>query len=112
MAVTSPSAGLRAQVPRLKSQGYIINSEDEEGRRERKLMEDCTVSEFSVQVEIKQRNLHHVREHFKADRAVEEFLLEKRDLFGREVTVGEFTDEIDRIYAEHGVEVPGAKVPA
>jgi hypothetical protein len=93
----------RYLVPRLKSLGYIIATEEEGAERERKLMDDCTVSEFSKQVEIKQRNVENVRNRFKADRAVEEFLLQKQEMAGRDLTVGEFADAVTSIYAEHGI---------
>lgn len=92
--------GLMARIPvRLKALGYVIA--DEESRRER--LEDCTASEFTVQVAIKQDHANAVVKHLDADREVEQFLTAKAEALGRDVTVGEFADEVAAIYAKHGI---------
>lgn len=92
--------GLTARIPvRLKALGYVIA--DEETRRES--LEDCTASEFAVQVAIKQNNADAVIRHLHADRAVEQFLNAKAEAFERDVTVGQFADEVAAIYRKHGI---------
>lgn len=91
-------AVLRVRVrSRLRTLGYSIA--DAETHEQRQL-DDCTYSEFCERVKIKRENAQHVERSLEADEAVAEFLAVKREQLGREITVGDFADEIEAIYAD------------
>lgn len=84
---------------RLKDLGVV--AVDADGSGERKLFDDCTLAEFDEQITIKQRNVTYVANRLRVDKAVREFLAEKQAMADHPVTVGEFREQIEAIYAEH-----------
>lgn len=84
---------------RLKARGEVIVDDT---TRNRKTDVDVTDTEFTVYVSIKQDHLDHVQDRLKADKDVGRFLKRKAGSLGRPVTMGEFEQEIDAIYAKHG----------
>lgn len=94
-------AMIRLRAPgRLRTLGLsIVDSET----FEREEFEECTDEQFAERIEVKERNLRHVQRNLAADRAVAEYLAVMHEQHGRPVTVGEFREAIDAIYAEYGV---------
>jgi hypothetical protein len=85
---------------RMKARGELIV---DDLTWERKTDRDVDDLEFSMTVKVKTDNLKAIAKHLAAERAVEKFLRKEAAKLGRRVTMGEFEQQIDAIYAKHGV---------
>lgn len=84
---------------RLGARGYLVS---DELTFERKLAVEMTSSEFGNQVLVKEANERAIKARLKADHAVQKFLGAERLRLGREVTIGEFLPQVEKIYARFG----------
>lgn len=87
---------------RLVARGYMVADAAD---FERIQWGEMGVDEFDAQIQVKDANVKSVQRHLKADRAVRKYLDAQRQQLGREVTAGEFEDQVSAIYARHGVTV-------
>lgn len=85
---------------RLVSRGYLVADADD---YDRKLRDEMLAAEFDQQVLVKQLNFDAIAQHLKADKAVQRFLHAKEETLGRPVTIGEFSDDVERIYERYGI---------
>lgn len=109
-AVEATRRYTNAQVPTvLKSMGLIIA---DTVTRERKGYWDSTRAELGEQLRLKVESATFDSNRILAEKAVLAFLEEKEKELGYEPYAGLFRDDITRIYAMHGMSVPGAKLEA
>jgi hypothetical protein len=95
-----------AQIPVvMKEQGLIIA---DPATRERKPFWEASADDLDEQTRIKEQSSDFDRVRLVCDKAVVAFLREKESELGYEVYPGLFHAEIDRIYAMHGLDSPGA----
>lgn len=87
----------------LKSQGFVIT---DTATRERKDFWQSTRSELGEQLRLKVESATYDSNRILADKAMLALLEEKERELGYEPYAGLFRDEIDRIYAMHGVSAP------
>lgn len=88
----------------MKEQGFVIT---DERTRERKSFWQATADELDEQLRLKTEGSRFDRQRIACDEAVIAFLREKEKDFGYEVYPELFQDDIDRIYAMHGLSSPG-----
>lgn len=88
----------------LKSQGFIIA---DAATRERKDYWSSTRAELGEQLRIKVESATFDSNRILAEKAVLAFLEEKEKELGYEPYVGLFRDDVERIYAMHGIQSPG-----
>ena len=85
---------------RLRQLGFVITDEDSRTRQEFK---ECTASDWRTEVEFKERNASLVNQRLEVDQEVLNFLEAKESENGQPVKAGDFIEEIEAIYEEHGV---------
>jgi hypothetical protein len=85
---------------RLLARGYLV---DDSTTWTRKARAEMTTIDFTVQVNVKEENLRNVAHWLKAERKVLAFMQKQEALLGRPVTMGEFENDIAKIYASYGL---------
>lgn len=85
---------------RLKALGYVIVDELENVRED---FVDVTPDQYRAQIAVKREHVRYAIARLEADEAVHAFLTVKQETSDAPIYAGDFLEEIDSIYAEHGL---------